>query len=113
MFDFCSYDSSKSVQDFMAQSWFQTLLPSVLQKPVRVLSLRIDYASLFAPKTTPVLDELAGHLLHCLSLVGVGTGHRPLVFVCRDLGGIVAKAMICHAQRHPSLKTMYCNIAGV
>lgn len=113
VFDFCDDVPTLAPEQFLNGIWLRELLPKALNKPVRILSLRIDYATLFASQTRPVLDEVAAHLLHCLSLVGVGTGHRPLVLVCRDMGGIVAKAMMCHAHSHPAYKTLYCNIAGV
>lgn len=114
VYDFCEPSSRHSPEAFMQESWLQALLPAAVKKPVRVISLKVDFAALLSPSTTrPVLDEVAAHLLHCLSLVGVGTGHRPLVFICRDFAGIVVKALISHAQIHSAYKTVYCNIAGV
>ncbi|KAI0897443.1 TPR-like protein [Annulohypoxylon nitens] len=77
--------------------WLKDLLPGKLNKPSRVM--------LFSYNSSPALnaaaitiDDHARALLQWLSIERKNAPHRPIIFICHSLGGLVVKATIHEAN---------------
>ncbi|KAI0531595.1 hypothetical protein GGR58DRAFT_224999 [Xylaria digitata] len=86
--------------------WLQDFLPARLPKPARVM--------LFAYNSSPAigaaaiqLDDHAKTLLQWLNLERQNAPHRPLIFICHSLGGLVVKQALIDAKLDESYKLIF------
>ncbi|KAL6697553.1 hypothetical protein J3F84DRAFT_407167 [Trichoderma pleuroticola] len=81
--------------------WIRDFLPQKLGRPCRVMLFAYNSspAKASAPK---LIDEHARMLLECLAEKRKDTPHRPIVFLCHSMGGIVAKAAIVEGKLDPA-----------
>ncbi|UKZ79117.1 hypothetical protein TrVFT333_006867, partial [Trichoderma virens FT-333] len=70
--------------------WLKDILPERLRRPARVMLFSYNSSPAISAAALK-LDDHANSLLQSLNLKRKDDPHRPLVFVCHSLGGLVVK----------------------
>ncbi|KAI1089379.1 P-loop containing nucleoside triphosphate hydrolase protein [Rostrohypoxylon terebratum] len=77
--------------------WLRDFLPGALKKPVRVMLFPYNSSPAIGSAAIK-LDDHARTLLQWLSIEREDAPHRPLVFICHSLGGLVVKSAMVEAN---------------
>ncbi|KAL7930469.1 hypothetical protein V8C35DRAFT_312716 [Trichoderma chlorosporum] len=81
--------------------WIRDFLPQKLGRPCRVMLFAYNSSPAKA-SNSKLLDEHARMLLACLKDKRKDTPHRPIIFLCHSMGGIVVKSAIVEGKLDPA-----------